>query len=114
MRCGGWRHIKLKTICNPGSRPALSFARGNGFGTLVSFAGRLFFTHKQGSETMTRITCLSLKRRNGESIVVDGPATIHVIKTTTRYVQVQIEAPDTTTRIVRLELLDKKGETDVL
>ena len=62
---------------------------------------------------MTRITCLSLKRRNGESIVVDGPATIHVIKTTTRYVQVQIEGPDTT-RIMRLELLDKKGETDVL
>ena len=61
---------------------------------------------------MTRITCLSLKRRKGESIVVDGPATIHVIKTTTRYVQVQIEGPDTT-RIMRLELLDKKGETDV-
>jgi sRNA-binding carbon storage regulator CsrA len=56
---------------------------------------------------MTRITCLSLKRRNGESIVVDGPATIHVIKTTTRYVQVQIEGPDTT-RIVRLELLNKQ------
>ena len=62
---------------------------------------------------MTRITCLSLKRRNGESIVVDGPAKIHVIKTTTRYVQIQIEGPDTT-RIMRLELLDKQGETDVL
>ena len=45
--------------------------------------------------------------------MVDGPAKIHVIKTTTRYVQVQIEGPDTT-RIMRLELLDKKGETDVL
>jgi sRNA-binding carbon storage regulator CsrA len=75
--------------------------------------GGCFFLHKQGSETMTRITCLSLKRRSGESIVVDGPATIHVIKTTTRYVQVQIEGPDTT-RIMRLELLDKQGETDVL
>jgi carbon storage regulator CsrA len=56
---------------------------------------------------MTRITCLSLKRRKGESIVVDGPATIHVVKTTTRYVQVQIEAPKET-RIVRLELLGKQ------
>ena len=63
--------------------------------------------------TEERDTCLAIGRKAGQSFIVSGRATIHIVKIGKGNVRVQIEAPKET-RIVRSELLDKKGETDVL
>lgn len=54
---------------------------------------------------------LVLKRKDGESVVVDGPARIKVIEVGCNWVKIGIEAPNGT-RIIREELIEVETEQE--
>jgi carbon storage regulator CsrA len=60
------------------------------------------------TDTVTR---LSLSRRNGEAVVVDGPACVRVLVSKRGRVRILVEAPEST-RVRREELDEREGTRD--